>query len=178
MSTPSAPPLGRPEAGEYNPYFDVYISKVAESDPRPLLETQLEDFLSFLGTIDESRAGHRYAEGKWSIRQVIGHLADTERVMAYRALCIARGEQASLPGFDENAYIEHSPFERCTLAELGAEFAAVRRATIHLCRHLTDADWHRIGTANKHPASPRAIAYIMVGHVRHHVAILQERYLA
>lgn len=177
MDRSPVPPLGHPSPGEHNPYFERYISLVPEQDPRPLLETQARDLLDLVATIDEGRGGFRYAEGKWSIREVIGHLSDTERVMAYRALCIARGEQASLPGFDENAYMVQAPFDRLTLAELAAEFAAVRHANVLMFRQLADADWHRIGTANKHPASPRALAYIMVGHVRHHVTILQERYL-
>ena len=119
----------------------------------------------------------RYAEGKWSIREVVGHVVDTERIMGYRACCVARGETASLPGFDENAYVQNASFDACPLPELLDELAVVREGNLALFRHLDAGAWSRVGTANAHPISVRALAYVMLGHPRHHLAVLRERYL-
>ena len=119
----------------------------------------------------------RYAEGKWSIREVLGHLVDTERIMGYRACCVARGETASLPGFDENAYVANASFDACPLSGLLEELQHVREGHLAFFRHLDGKAWARIGAANAHPISARALAYVMVGHPRHHLAVLRERYL-
>jgi hypothetical protein len=119
----------------------------------------------------------RYAEGKWSIREVVGHVIDAERVFGYRALCIARGETASLPSFDENEYVANASFDHCTLEELLEEFVQVREGHLAFFRHLSKEAWTRSGVANASPVSVRALAFILAGHPRHHLAVLRERYL-
>ena len=118
----------------------------------------------------------RYAPDKWSVRQTFGHLIDTERVMGYRAFCIARGEVKPLPGFDEKEYVARADSDERSVKELAHEFAAVRHANLWAIRSWTEDDWNRVGNANGKPVSARAIAYIMAGHVRHHMALLRERY--
>src|SRR5262245_47319922 len=170
--------VSRPEAAEYAPHFEKYIALVPDGDLMNLLEAQPEEVRRTLSGVSEERAGHRYAEGKWSIRQVIGHLADSERVFGYRALCVARGEQAGLPGFDENQYVANAPFDSVPLAELIRELEVVREGHVRLLRRLAPEAWLRTGTANAKAISVRALAFVMVGHVRHHLVILRERYLA
>lgn len=167
----------RPAATEYRPHFEPYISKVTESDIIPALVAQPAELRAALSGISEENAGHRYAEGKWSVRELIGHLIDGERVFGYRAMCIARGEEASLPGFEEDDYVANSGHDSRTLASLLDEFESLRRSHVFLFEHLTDEAATRLGTANGNPISARAIAFICVGHVRHHVGILKERYV-
>jgi uncharacterized damage-inducible protein DinB len=176
-ATATAAAITRPEPGEYAAYYAGYISQVPDGDVVGLLRTQIRNTLEFLAGIPEGRAGHRYAPGKWSIREVVGHMCDVERIMAYRALRIARGDRTPLPGFDENAYVPAANFDARTLDSLAGEFTAVRRATVAFLETL-DADAAlRRGTANNLDLSARAIAYIIAGHERHHVKILRERYL-
>jgi hypothetical protein len=150
---------------------------VTETDVLEALTRQREELPAALAGVRGEAERFRYAEGKWSIRQVVGHVVDSERVFAYRALCIARGETGPLPGFDENEYAASSPAHDCPLSELLEEFVLVRQANLSLFRHLDEKAWKRVGTANSHPLSVRALAYIIVGHPRHHLAVLQERYL-
>jgi hypothetical protein len=169
-------PIGRPEPAEYSQTVAHYIARVPEDDPLASMAPQVHEFRDRLSHVTEAAAGHRYAPGKWTIRQTVGHLADTERILGYRALCLARGERAPLPGFDENAYVDQAPFEARTLADLLAEFAAVRESTRHLFDALGADAWLRRGVANGNPISVRGLAYTIVGHVRHHTTILEERY--
>jgi hypothetical protein len=169
--------VGRPEPAEFASNVAHYIARVPEDDPRPPLAKQVDELFSLLLPVTEHTASYRYEPGKWSIRQTIGHLADTERVLSYRAMCFARGETKELPGFDENLFVAHAPFDDRTLEDLKAEFAAVRAATILLFRHLSAEAWLRRGVANRNPASVRALAFTIVGHARHHLVILGERYL-
>ena len=166
----------RPSTSEYSSYFARYVSLVPESDVLAALENQVNAIQSALGTLTEERAGFRYAADKWSVRQVFGHIIDAERVFGYRALCIARGEMLSLPSFDENAYAAAAGHDRSRLPELIEEFCQLRRSHIHMLRHLDEAAWQRVGRVNEHPTSTRAMAFIMAGHVRHHAAVLSERY--
>lgn len=172
----SAAGLGRPQPSEYHPYFETYVSEVAEDRILPLLVRQVDEVRRALDAVEEDRAGFRYAEGKWSIREVVGHLADTERLFAYRALCFARGEQQPLPGFDEDAYVAQGGFEAVPLAELVEEFCVTREASVLLYRHLPGETWGRGGLANQKVLTVRSLAYILVGHVRHHLRVLHERY--
>jgi hypothetical protein len=169
--------LERPPSREYAPAFERYVSRVTETDVLGVLARQKTDLSAALAAVRGEREGFRYAEGKWSIRQVVGHVLDAERIFGYRALCIARGEAGSLPGFDENAYVENAPFDACPLAELLDQYAHVREAHLGFFRHLSPEAWRRVGSANGSPTSVRAMAFIMVGHVRHHLAVLEERYL-
>ena len=167
----------RPRPGEYNPYYGRYIELVPEGDIVRMLGTQLEETVAFLRGIPAERSLHRYAEGKWSIRDVVQHLSDTERIFAYRALRIARGDTTPLPSFDENAYAPVAHADRREWPALIAEFGAVRRATIALLEGLSAEDAGRTGTASQHVISARALAWITAGHERHHVSVIRERYL-
>ena len=130
-----------------------------------------------LASLDETKAAYRYAEGKWSVKQVIGHFIDCERIFAYRALAIARGETQPLPGFEEDDYVRNASFDNWKLGDLAEHYALVRRANIVLFHNLPDDAWTRRGSASDNPITVRAIAWIIVGHERHHVKVLRERYL-
>jgi hypothetical protein len=167
----------RPEEGEYNPYYGKYIGLVPEGDIVKTLTRQLPETLAILESIPEDRAGYRYAEGKWSVKELLGHLTDAERLFVYRALCIARGDTQSLPGFEEDDYVRGASFDSLPLAKIIAEFETVRAATISIFDNLEDAAWKRRGTANGSGVSVRALAYILAGHERHHRQVLNDRYL-
>ncbi|MGH2667933.1 MAG: DinB family protein [Gemmatimonadales bacterium] len=169
--------IARPEATEYAPFYGTYVSKVPEGDLLEALEAQRRETQALLKAIPEAKALHRYAPGKWSVKEVVGHLADTERVFCYRALRFARGDQTPLAGFDEKAYVPAGGFDARPVADLAAELDAVRRATIALLGSLDAAALARRGTADGKEVSVRALAYIIAGHERHHFAILRERYL-
>jgi len=168
----------RPQAGEYNPYYHKYSERVPDGDIRSLIRVQLADTLALLRPLTEAQAGHRYAEDKWTVRQVVGHMTDVERIMMYRALRIARGDQTPLPGFDENVYANTAGFDQRSLRSLVGELEATRGATAALFHNLPAEAWERTGTANDNPVSVRAIAYIIAGHELHHREILQSRYLS
>jgi hypothetical protein len=166
----------RPSESEYAAFYATYIARVPEHDLLNVLEVQPAELRAMTDNIDPEEELHRYAPDKWSVRQVFGHLIDTERIMGYRAFRIGRGDATPLPGFDENVYVTQADSEERTVKELAHEFAAVRNANLWAIRRWTTEGWARTGTANNHPVSARAIAYILAGHVRHHVAILRERY--
>ncbi|RAK70282.1 DinB family protein [Hymenobacter edaphi] len=170
--------LLRPVPGTYPPYFDTYIRRVARgADPLEMLGVRPTALHQLLAGVSEAQATLRYAPGKWSIKQVVLHLADTERIFAYRALRFARADSQELPGFDENRYAEHSGADDRTLASLLTEYAAVRQATLALCQSFTAEQRQRGGTANGQPATVDALLYILAGHEAHHADILAERYL-
>ena len=169
--------LTRPAPTEHYSYYQTYVSQVPEGDLLALLALQRDSTAAVLSAIPEARAGFRYAPGKWSIKEVIGHISDAERVFAYRALRIARADVTPLPGFDENAWMPAAGFDRLTLAELAAGLRAVRESTLALFRGFPAEAWARLGTASGHPVSVRALAYILTGHERHHLRVLHERYL-
>ena len=168
----------RPDPSEHVPYYGKYIALVAEADAIQALESQIADGLALLRTIPEAKGDHRYGPGKWTIKEVIGHLIDAERVFAYRALRFARQDRTEVPGFDENAYVPAGSFGRRTLADLAAEWELVRRSNLAMFRGLDAEAWRRQGTANGNAISVRALAFIIAGHGRHHAALLRERYLA
>jgi hypothetical protein len=167
----------RPEPGEHVPFYAGYVALVPDGDVLATLRAQAGETVSLLRGLPSDRAGHRYAPGKWSLGQVVGHVADAERVFAYRALAFARGDASELPGFDENAYAEASPAVDRPLAEVLGDLAAVRGATLSLFGALPGAAWARRGVANGNPVTVRALAWIIAGHERHHVRVLRERYL-
>lgn len=169
--------IARPESGEYAPYYGTYISKVTAPDLARALEAQLASTTSLLAGLTEAQAAYRYAPGKWTLREVIGHLADAERIFAYRLLCIARGDTTPLPGFDENTYVPAGEFERRPIASVAAEFGAIRMATLALLESLSAAALARMGTASGKPVSARALAWIIAGHEIHHLGVIRERYL-
>lgn len=166
----------RPADTEYAPFYASYIARVPETDPMPALEVQPAEIHTLADRITLDDELYRYALDKWSVRQVIGHIIDTERVMGYRAFCIARGETKPLPGFDEKAYVAHADSDERPIKELAHEFSAVRHANLWVIRRWAPEDWERVGNANGKSVSARALAYIMAGHVRHHLALLRERY--
>lgn len=168
--------LTQPSATEFPTYYGVYVEQVATRPLDQAMMSQPDELRSMLGGCSPEQAAFRYAEGKWSVREVVGHLMDCERIFATRALCFARGEQQPLPGFDENAYIDAARFDQRTLASLLDEFAAVRAATVALYESFNGEDLQRRGTANGGTFTPHAIAWIMVGHVLHHMRVLAERY--
>jgi uncharacterized damage-inducible protein DinB len=166
--------MTRPQSDKYGSWFSRYIDKVPDGDIISTLEQQGGETEGLL-----ARAGdgsHRYAEGKWSVKQVVGHITDAERVFAYRLMAIARGDQQSLPGFDENPYVENAAFDEQSLSDLAEALAVQRRATLMLVRQLNAEAWSRRGVANGNPISVRALAWVIAGHERHHVGILRERY--
>ncbi len=168
--------IGRPDAGEYAPYFERYVALVTGEDPLAVLEEQAMTVRRTLQDLPEARAGFRYAPEKWSVREVVGHCTDAERVFAFRALAFARGEKAALPPFDENEFARLAGHDAVPLAELLDEFAAVRTATLHLLRHLPLDAGQRRGVASGKEISVRALAFITAGHVAHHLGMLRERY--
>jgi hypothetical protein len=172
---PASPPA-RPADSEYNKYYQPYVQEVPEGDLLATLAAQRDSTAAVLAGISDKGAGYRYAEGKWSIREVIGHVCDAERVFSYRALRIARGDTIDLPGFDENAWVPMGAFEERSMADVAAELRAVRGASIALFSSFTAEAWLRIGSASGHPVSTRALAWILAGHERHHLRILAERY--
>ena len=173
MSTTSR---ARPDVSEYAPFFHGYVTAVPEGDVVELLRSGGQELLETIGRIPEDRGGHRYGPDKWTIREVVGHLIDAERIFTYRALRFARGDGTMLPGFDENAYVETAGSDRRTLADLARELAAVRESTVLLFGSLPDDAWLRKGNANGREMSVRALAYVAAGHPRHHLRILRERY--
>jgi len=176
--TPPALTITRPEPGEYAPYYDRYISLITGSDILGTLEAQRRQMLLLLSGRDESDGDFRYAPDKWSAKEVLGHVCDTERIFAYRALRISRADQTPIEGFEQDDYVENGPFARVPLAEIIEDYIAVRRATLTLLRNLNEAAWARRGVANKNEISVRALAYIMAGHELHHRRILEEKYFS
>ncbi len=169
----------RPGPDEYAPAFAGYVGRIGDDeDVVAALAEQLDHVLARLGHIPEARGDYRYAPGKWSIKEVVGHISDVERVMTYRALRIARADPTPLPGFDENAWVPAANFDARSLASLVHELEEVRRATVAFFETVDAEAAARRGSANNNPISARAIAYIIAGHERHHVQLLRERYLA
>lgn len=168
--------MHRPAESEYAPDYQGYVSQVTEDEILPVLRSQLDDLELLLGKVAPEHETYRYAEGKWSIREIAGHLIDGERVFGYRVFCIARGETQNLPGFDQDEYMLTAPYDRIDLEDLLAEFRLVRLANIAMMRALDKESWNRIGTANDNQVTVRALAFVMGGHVRHHMGVLKQRY--
>ncbi|GAC1446684.1 MAG: DinB family protein [Pyrinomonadaceae bacterium] len=169
--------MSKPDASEYAPYYGKYVALVHENDVLEALTNQLHETLELLRGIPEEQSAFRYAPDKWSIKQVVGHMCDTERIFAYRALCFARNEQISLPGYEPDDYVAAANFDERTLHDLTGEFEAIRHATVNLFRHLNNEAWTRRGLASGNEFTVRALAYLTVGHERHHVEALRTRYL-
>jgi hypothetical protein len=167
--------MPRPASSEYAPDCAPYVALVPEDDVVKTLEDQLAELLALLGPVPEAVGNVRHAPYTWSVKQVVGHLIDSERVFVYRTMRFARGDDTPLPGFDEVIYAQAGEFDRCRLRDLVAEFEALRRSHLWFLRHLPEAAWTRTGLANGNPVSVRALAYITAGHVRHHMAILRRR---
>jgi hypothetical protein len=166
----------RPSETEYAPFYATYVSLVPETDVLAVLDTQAAELRRIARAVSPEKETYRYAPGKWSLRELFGHLSDGERVFGHRAFCISRGEQAALPGFDEQTYVANAGYERRQLAELAEEFETLRKLNLSLLRRLAADDWKRSGVANGKPVSVRALAFVMAGHVRHHLGIVRSRY--
>ena len=166
----------RPSNDEYAPYYETYISKVPDQDLLQLLASQIEVTCSMLSNVPESGADVAYAPRKWTLKEVVGHMVDTERIMAYRLLRVSRGDETPLPGFEQDDYVRGANFQSRTMASLIEEFRLARASTLALLRGLDVTTLARRGTADGKPVSARALAYIIAGHERHHVGILQDRY--
>lgn len=169
--------IKRPASNEYDPFYETYIKLVPPGDLLQTLSEQKDDVVRLLRSVSEEVSLHRYGPGKWSIKEVVGHMCDTERIMAYRALRIARGDQTPLPGFEQDDYIRAASFDSIPMRELTSEFQLIREATLPLLRGFEEQALERRGTANNVGISVLALAYIIAGHERHHVGILRSRYL-
>jgi hypothetical protein len=174
-STPTA--SLRPQPGEYTPYYERYISLVTANDILAALEDQRRQMLLLLCGRAEADGDLRYAPEKWSLKELLGHVNDTERIMSYRALRISRGDAIPIEGYEQDDYVRNGPFARRPLADLIEDYIAVRRATISLFRNLDEPAWSRRGVANKNEVTVRALAYIIAGHELHHRRVLEEKYL-
>jgi len=169
--------FSRPRPGEYSPYFDRYIGLLPHGDVLALLRTQGEETAALLLAAPPELGAHRYAPQKWSVREVIGHVIDTERIFAYRALRFSRGDATPLPGFEQDDYVAHGGFDDRSLTDLVREFQAVRAASIVLFEGMSEGMLARRGVASGAELTVRAVPWIVAGHERHHVGILRERYL-
>lgn len=167
----------RPGKTEYPIYCEGYVSLVPDGDIVATLGKQLEETLALIHSIPEARGGFRYAEGKWSIKELIGHVIDNERVFAYRALRFGRGDTTPLSGFEQDDFVRGADFNKRSLSDLADEYAHVRRSTISLFASLDESAWSRRGAANNNEVSVRGLAFIIAGHERHHAEILRTRYL-
>jgi uncharacterized damage-inducible protein DinB len=168
---------GRPERSEAAPYYFRYIDLVPEGDVLARLEAQLDETMAFLGDVSEEKSLHRYAPEKWSIRQVLSHVTDGERVFLFRALWFARGFDTALPSFDENVSAVAAEADRFPWANHVEDFRAARLSTLAFFRNLPPEAWMAKGVASDNTFTVRALAYILAGHVAHHTAVLRERYL-
>ncbi|MCL6603183.1 MAG: DinB family protein [Paenibacillus sp.] len=169
--------LNRPSKEEYNAYYERYVQLVPEGNIYDILTQSLKNTTDFFSNVGEDRAHYRYAEGKWSMKEVLGHITDNERIMCYRLLRIARGDTTPLAGYDQDVLISGSSFDKNPVADLLEDYAAVRRATLTLFRGLSDEAWSRRGCVNDSESSAKAWAYIIIGHEIHHMNVINERYL-
>ena len=169
--------VARPETGEFAPFYANYIASIPPiEDAVGLLTMQNNRLVRQLAALGDEQANYRYADGKWSIKELLGHMTDAERIFAYRLLRIGRGDATPLPGFEENDYVPAGKFDARAMTDVLEEWIAVRTATIALVRGLPSEAWTRRGVANGNPISARALVYVMLGHIDHHSQVLEERY--
>jgi len=168
--------VAKPQPSEHNAYYSRYVDLVPDGDILGTLASQIDGTLAELRKITEDASLQRYAPGKWSVREVLGHMIDTERIFAYRALRFARADKTNLPGFEQDDYIPAGQFDRRPWADLLEEFAAVRRSNVLMFRGLPEDAWQRQGVANNDSMSVRAAACIIAGHERHHMNVLRQKY--
>jgi len=167
----------KPETSEYNPYYEKYISLIEEGELLNALERQPSELRSLLNGLDEEKGKYAYADGKWSIKEVLSHLVDGERIFGYRVLRISRGDETPIEGFEQDGYIENSHASERSFEDLLEELSLQRNANLRMLKNLRDDGWKRLGTASQSPVSVRALGFIMAGHVRHHIKILKAQYL-
>ncbi len=169
--------MDRPETNEYAPYYGTYISLIEGDDVMPVLKDQPAELNALISQMPEEKGKFAYAEGKWTIKELLSHLIDGERMFAYRVLRVSRGDETPIEGFEQDNYIENSNANNRSFAELLDEFDLQRRSNMLMINNLSDEASRRMGTASGNPISARALVYIMAGHVKHHIRILEERYL-
>lgn len=167
----------RPGKNEYAPYYSTYVNQVPEGELTAILSQQIEETLNLVQDISDSQALFKYAPEKWSIKEVVGHIADTERIMGYRVLAIARGETVSLPGYNDTEYVSNALFDKQSLNDLLQNLVIVRQSTLHLIKNLTDEALVRRGLANNSEVTVRALVTIISGHELHHRQIIKDRYI-
>ncbi|MCC6691436.1 MAG: DinB family protein [Bacteroidia bacterium] len=169
--------IPRPKPNEYPTYFETYIKLVKEEDALKTLDAGILNMQVLLSDIPEEKENFAYATNKWTVKEVIGHIIDTERIMTYRALRFARGDGQELPGFDENSYVKNAHFDKRTLIDMAHEFSQMRQSNIALFKSFDEEALNRKGIANKNLVSVRALAFIIPGHQLHHMSVIKERYL-
>ncbi|SEB70727.1 DinB family protein [Paenibacillus sp. GP183] len=168
----------RPASNEYAAYHEQYVSLVPEGDLLQLMSQQIKETTDLLRNITDAQGEYRYAPGKWSLKEVIGHMSDTERIMSYRLLRFSRGDQTPLPGFEQDTYVNGAAFELHSVQDLLEELTAVRHATLYQLHGLTDEAWGRAGKFSNNDVTVKGIAYIIAGHQLHHRKIIEELYLS
>lgn len=169
--------MKRPEKTEYAEFYETYVLRVPETEILPAMERQIAEARKIFAEIAEEKGAFAYSEGKWTIKELLGHLIDGEKILAYRALRIARNDKTPIEGYEENLYVENGNFNNRTLADLVEDFALLRQVNVRFFKSLPENAWTRTGTANNKEFSVRGLAYVIVGHVRHHLGVLRERYL-
>lgn len=169
--------MKRPLPGDYSPYYQNYIDTVVEDNALKVLQEQMQTITEFFISINEEKGGLFYAKGKWTVKEVIGHIIDTERVLAYRALCIARGENQPLPGFDQNAYVFKAKSNNRKIIELADEFKKVRESNIVMFNSFDEVSFNNRGVVNGKEITVNALLFIIIGHCAHHINVLNEKYL-
>ena len=169
--------MRRPDKNEYAPFYEGYINDVIGNDPFRNLENQYQEIQSILQSLPEEEANYAYSEGKWTVKEVLGHMIDTERIMSYRALCISRKEKQSLPGFEQDDYVKEANFKERTITNLLEDYRTVRKSTISLFKSFTENMYNQRGSANNKDVTVLALLYIIAGHEMHHLKILKEKYL-
>ncbi|MCH8033999.1 MAG: DinB family protein [Bacteroidetes bacterium] len=167
----------KPKPEDYDAIYSGYISLIGDDDIIKVLEEQRKTSEKFLKTFTEEQGNYYYADGKWTVKEVLGHVIDTERIMAYRALAFARGEKQSLPGFEQDDYVAESNFNKRSLADLINEFITIRESNIILFRSFNEEILIRRGTASESEVTVLALIYIIAGHEKHHMKFLKERYV-
>jgi uncharacterized damage-inducible protein DinB len=168
--------IKKPKPDEYVLFYDTYVSKVPEGDVLELLAQLKESSFNLFNNLSADKANYAYAEGKWTIKQALGHMIDTERTMAYRLLCFSRNS-IELPGFDQNVYVDNASFNSRTIQSLASEFRATRESNLYLIRSLSDEQLDMKGIASGNPLSVRALVYIIAGHELHHLGVIKGKYL-
>ena len=170
--------MQRPQQGDYAQYYEQYISEIEDNDIHKILESQLSETIVLLKSIPEEKGNYRYTEGKWSVKEVIGHITDTERVYAYRAMCFARGETKVLPGFEQDDYAAAGKFSERALSDLINEFRLLRESNLILFKSFKEDALNREGHVDENRITVRAILFIIAGHTLHHIKFIKEKYLA
>jgi uncharacterized damage-inducible protein DinB len=169
--------ISKPQPDEYAPYAAGYVNKVPNGPVLEILDYLKDSTYNFFSRMTDAQAEYAYAEGKWTLKQVLGHMIDTERVFAFRAFCFSRGEQQPLPGFDQDMYVDNANFEGRSIQDLATEFKIVRESSLFLYRSLTEEQGLLKGTASNHPVSVRALVYMTAGHELYHLDLIKENYI-